>query len=228
MMTQEHYPFQLKPLEYPYDALEPYIDKETMTLHHDKHLQAYVDNLNKALEKYPAYQGWSLERLLGNLGALPDSIRTAVRNNAGGVYNHNLFFSIMANKENKKPVGKLAEAIDERFGSYDKWKEAFASNAQSVFGSGWTWLLVSLRPETFGQLEIVSTQNQDVPSLDRWLPILLIDVWEHAYYLKYQNRRPEYIENWFQVINWERAEVEYQKFLIKNGLQQGVPENFIE
>jgi len=201
------YPFELKPLAYDYNALEPYIDEATMHLHHDKHLLAYVNNLNAALENYPELHNKTLEELLSNIHALPNEIQTKVRNNGGGVFNHNLYFDLMAPNSPKKPVGKLAEAIDATFGSFEKFKETFKKAAMDRFGSGWAWLVA----DKDNKLMILSTPNQDVPLNLEVKPILAIDVWEHAYYLKYQNRRAEYIDNFFEVINWEKANELYSK-----------------
>lgn len=196
------YPFTLEALPYAYDALEPFIDQETMTIHHTKHHQAYVTNLNQALEAYPELHNLTLEQLLENLDALPQQIQTKVRNNGGGVYNHNLFWKIMTPTSSKAPVGKLKNAIDETFGSFEKFKDAFKAAALTRFGSGWAWLVKNQN----GALEIVSTPNQDSPVQLHVKGILPLDVWEHAYYLKYQNKRADYIENWFNVVNWEYAE----------------------
>lgn len=207
---KETYPFKLKPLPYAYEALEPYIDQETMHYHHDKHLQAYVDNLNKALEEHPELHGKTLIELLQNLESLPEAIQTAVRNNGGGVLNHNLYFDGMTPDSPKAPVGKLAEAIDRDFGSFEIFKEAFKKAALGRFGSGWAWLV----SDKDGKLQIVSTPNQDVPMNLKVNPILEIDVWEHAYYLKYKNQRAAYIDNWFNVVDWNRAEELYNKPII--------------
>src|SRR5690554_4103532 len=195
------YPFEKKPLPYDYDALEPYIDTETMHLHHDKHHQAYVNNLNSALENHPELHNKTLEDLLRNLNSLPNDIQTKVRNNGGGVFNHNLFFDLMTPNSPKKPVGKIAEAIDAKFGSFEKFKETFKKAAMDRFGSGWAWLVADKNNE----LMVVSTPNQDVPLQLEVKPLLLIDVWEHAYYLNYQNRRADYVENFFNIIDWEKV-----------------------
>jgi len=200
------YPFEKKPLPYDYDALEPYIDTETMHLHHDKHHQAYVNNLNSALENHPELHDKTLEDLLKNLNSLPTEIQTKVRNNGGGVFNHNLFFDLMTPNSTKKPVGKLAEAIDAKFGSFEKFKETFKQAAMGRFGSGWAWLVADKNNE----LMIVSTPNQDVPLQLEVKPLLGLDVWEHAYYLKYQNRRAEYVDNFFEVIDWEKVNKLYE------------------
>jgi Fe-Mn family superoxide dismutase len=200
-------PFTLPPLTYAYDALEPYIDKATMEFHHDKHHATYVTNLNKALESAPELSGKSLEELLASgLAAVPESIRTAVRNHGGGTINHNLFWNIMGPNAGGAPSGKLAEAVKSVFGGYDQFKEKFTAAAMGRFGSGWAWLV----KDAAGKLDISSTANQDSPVSEGKTPLLTLDVWEHAYYLKYQNRRAEYITAWWNVVNW--AEVE-KRFL---------------
>ena len=176
-------------------------------LHHGKHFQAYVNNLNAALEKYPELHSKDLVELLQNLDSLPADIRTAVRNNGGGVYNHELFFNIMTPNAIGKPVGTLAKAIDETFGSSDAFKEQFSKAALGQFGSGWAWLVA----DKDGKLSIVATPNQDVPLKLEVTPIIAIDVWEHSYYLKYQNRRADFIQNWFNVVDWEKAEENFKK-----------------
>jgi len=203
----EHYPFQLPPLPYPYDALEPFLDTETVTIHHDKHFKAYVDNLNKALEPYATYHSWPLEKLLCNILLLPKSIQTAVKNNGGGVYNHMLYFNGMSPIKDQQPQGELKDMIIKTFGSYEAWQDNFKEAALAQFGSGWTWLVL----DQCGNLKIANTPNQDTPLPRGLCPILLIDVWEHAYYLKYQNRRGDYINNWFPLINWQEAEKNYRR-----------------
>ena len=202
------YPFKVPPLGYPYDALEPYIDTLTMQIHHDKHNGAYVENLNKAIAQAPeSIQKMSLEELLLNLDKIPDNIRTAVRNNAGGQYNHSLFWKLLKKNEGAKPTGELATAIDGQFGSYAAFQEKLTDAALKVFGSGWAWLVVDGK-----QLEITTTPNQDCPISKpqaKQIPIVGIDVWEHAYYLKYQNRRPEYVKAFWNVINWDYASERY-------------------
>jgi len=196
-------PFTLPPLPYPTDALEPYIDKMTMEIHHGKHHATYVTNLNKALEPASQLAGKSLEELLANnLAIVPENTRTAVRNNGGGVINHNLFWQIMAPKAGGQPTGKLAEAVKSTFGGFDQFKEKFTAAALGRFGSGWAWLV----RDQAGKLEITSTANQDTPLSEGKYPVILLDVWEHAYYLKYQNRRAEYITAWYNVVNWNEAE----------------------
>ena len=195
----------LPPLPYAYDALEPHIDKETMTIHHDKHHAAYVNNLNAALEGHPELQSKSVEELIANLDAVPENIRTAVRNNGGGHANHTLFWDIMGPGGGGQPTGELAEAINRAFGSFEAFKEKFSQAAATRFGSGWAWLIVDKN----GNLAVTSTPNQDSPLMEGDTPILGLDVWEHAYYLKYQNRRPEYIAAFWNVINWENVAKRY-------------------
>ncbi len=197
--------FEVPPLPYDYTALEPHIDEQTMRLHHDKHHATYVTNLNTALEQAPDAQGKSIEEILRNINSLPEGIRTAVRNNGGGHHNHTLFWEIMG-PNGGEPTGELAEAISSTFGSIDSFKEQFAKAATTRFGSGWAWLLAD-----GGRLEITSTQNQDSPLMEGRVPILGLDVWEHAYYLKYQNRRPEYIGAWWNVVNWEAVNQRYNQ-----------------
>jgi Fe-Mn family superoxide dismutase len=196
-------PFSLPPLPYPYDALEPYIDKLTMEIHHTKHHAGYVNNLNKALESAPELANKNLEELLANNCAIvPEKIRTAVRNHGGGHINHSLFWEIMGPKAGGEPRGKLAEAINQTFGSFEKFKEQFTEAALGRFGSGWAWLV--LTPDK--KLEVYSTANQDSPLMEGKIPILGLDVWEHAYYLKYQYRRADYVQAWWNVVNWAAVE----------------------
>ncbi len=190
--------FELPKLPYAYDALEPYIDAQTMMIHHDKHHAAYVNNLNAAIEKHPELSGKSLESLLGNLNGVPEDIRTAVRNQGGGTWNHDMFWQIMAPKAGGQPKGDLAKAIDSAFGSFDAFKAELEKSANGRFGSGWAWLV-----KRGNGLAIVSTANQDNPMSDGNMPIMGVDVWEHAYYLKYQNRRAEYVTNWWNTVNWD-------------------------
>jgi Fe-Mn family superoxide dismutase len=197
--------FTLPPLPYPYDALEPYIDARTMEIHHDKHHAAYVNNLNAALEKAPEFQSRSLDDLLRHLDQLPESIRTAVRNNAGGHWNHTMFWEIMKPSGGGEPKGKLADAISKAFGSFDAFKTQFADAAAKRFGSGWAWLV-----SDNGNLSITSTPNQDTPVMEGKHPIMGVDVWEHAYYLKYQNRRPEYVTAWWNTLNWDEIGRRYE------------------
>lgn len=196
-------PFSVPPLPYAPDALEPTIDKMTMEIHHGKHHGAYVTNLNKAVESVPALAGKTIEELLANnCQIVPENIRTAVRNNAGGHANHSMFWQIMAPKAGGAPHGNVAAAITKAFGSFDQFKEKFNSAAATRFGSGWAWLVKN----PGGNLEVISTANQDSPIMEGKYPVMGLDVWEHAYYLKYQNRRPEYIAAWWNVVNW--AEIE--------------------
>ena len=191
---------QLPPLPYDFAALEPHIDAQTMQIHHGKHHQAYVNNLNAALEKHPELQSKSADDLIKNLNAVPEDIRTAVRNNGGGHVNHTLFWTLMAPGAGGAPTGALAEAIGSAFGTFDAFKEAFAKAGVARFGSGWAWLI-----DTNGKLSIESTANQDNPIMEGKKGILGLDVWEHAYYLKYQNRRPDYITAWWNVVNWKEV-----------------------
>ena len=193
--------YELPPLPYAYDALEAAIDEQTMRIHHDKHHAAYVNNLNAALEKYPEHQGKDLTDLLRNLDRLPEDIRTAVRNNGGGHANHTLFWNILGPNGGGAPTGKLADEIASTFGSFDAFKEQFAKAATTRFGSGWAWLC----REPGGKLHITSTPNQDTPAMEGHTPLLGLDVWEHAYYLRYQNRRPDYISTWWSVVDWNKV-----------------------
>ncbi len=193
-------PFTLPQLDYPYTALEPFIDARTMEIHHTKHHQAYINNLNNALAKEPEFENWSLVDLLTKLNELPPSIRGAVQNNGGGHFNHSLFWTLLKVNGGALPAGALSEAINKAFGSFEDFKNAFSAAAATRFGSGWAWLIVNSKKE----LEVVSTPNQDTP-LHLGQPILALDVWEHAYYLHYQNRRPDYVNAFFNVINWDRV-----------------------
>jgi Fe-Mn family superoxide dismutase len=193
-------------LDYPFAALEPHIDTQTMEIHHDKHHGAYVTNLNKALENAPQLADQPIEQLVSNLDAVPDSIRTAVRNNGGGHANHTFFWKLLGPGKGGTPKGKLAAAIESKFGSFDDFKAKFEAAGAARFGSGWAWLVVNKK----GELEILSTANQDSPLMDGLHPIIGVDVWEHSYYLKYQNRRPEYLKAIWNVIDWEFAEKNYQ------------------
>jgi len=199
--------FKLPDLDYPYDALEPHIDKMTMEIHHTKHHQTYVDNLNKAVEGYKEYQEMDIKELIAKLNSLPEEIKTAVRNNGGGHLNHSIFWKIMSPNGGGEPVGEVAKKIDEDLGGFDKFKEEFKKAALGRFGSGWAWLVVSKD----GKFEIVSTPNQDNPVSEGKEPLLGIDVWEHAYYLKYQNRRADYIDAWFNVVDWNKVEKRYKE-----------------
>jgi len=197
--------FVLPPLLYPEDALEPYIDARTMSIHHDKHHAAYTNNLNSALEGQADLAGKSIEALLGDLNAVPEAIRTAVRNNGGGYANHNLFWEIMGPNAGGEPTGDLAAAIADTFGSFTAFKEQFAKAATTRFGSGWAWLYVGQD----GKLAVASAPNQDTPLMEGNTPILGLDVWEHAYYLNYQNRRPDYIAAFWNVVNWNAVAEKY-------------------
>jgi len=197
-MAQTMTTHTLPPLPYPSDALEPYIDKQTMEIHHGKHHQAYVTNLNAALEKHPELQSKNVEELLKGINSVPEDIRTAVRNNGGGHVNHTMFWQIMGPKAGGQPSGAIGDAIKSAFGSFDKLKEEFKKAAVGRFGSGWAWLI-----DNGGRLSIESTANQDSPLMENKKYVMGLDVWEHAYYLKYQNRRPDYIDAWWNVVNWE-------------------------
>jgi Fe-Mn family superoxide dismutase len=188
----------LPPLPYAFDALEPHIDKQTMEIHHGKHHQAYVNNLNAALEKHPDLQSKSVEDLIRGINTVPEDIRTAVRNNGGGHANHTLFWQIMGPKAGGAPSGAIADALKSSFGSFDTFKEQFAKAGVGRFGSGWAWVI-----DQGGKLAIESTPNQDSPLMEGKTVVFGIDVWEHAYYLKYQNRRPDYIGAWWNVVNWD-------------------------
>jgi Fe-Mn family superoxide dismutase len=190
--------FELPKLAYAYDALEPHIDARTMEIHLTKHHQAYITNLNGAIEKTPELAGKTLEVLLGDLNAVPESVRTVVRNHGGGTFNHNLFWEVMGPKAGGAPKAELARAIDASFKSFDAFKEEFTKSAIGRFGSGWAWLV-----KKGSGLAVVSTANQDSPLSDGMAPILGLDVWEHAYYLNYQNRRPDYVNAWWNVVNWD-------------------------
>lgn len=204
-------PFELPPLPYPYEALEPHIDARTMEIHHQRHHGTYVKNLNAALEKHPEWANKSIEEILSSLEQLPEDIRTAVRNNGGGHYNHSIFWTIMAPGAGGEPTGELADAIKTKWGSFDAFKEAFSQAAITLFGSGWAWLCI----DADGELTILQTPNQDNPIMPYYpsglKPIMGIDVWEHAYYLKYQNRRPDYVAAWWNVVNWSRVAENYRE-----------------
>jgi Fe-Mn family superoxide dismutase len=196
--------FELPKLAYAYDALEPHIDARTMEIHHTKHHQTYITNLNAAVEKTPELAGKSLEALLGDLNAAPEGVRMVVRNHGGGTFNHNLFWEVMGPNAGGAPKGELAKAIDASFTSFDAFKAEFEKAATTRFGSGWAWLV-----KKGSGLAVVSTANQDSPLSDGLAPIMGLDVWEHAYYLKYQNRRPEYITAFWNVINWDAVAARY-------------------
>ncbi len=201
--------FELPELSYAYDALEPYIDRQTMELHYTKHHAAYINNLNNALADYQAYQDWSIERLVMHYNELPQAIATVVRNNAGGHLNHSMFWTFMKKNGGGQPRDKVYAEIAKSFGAFQKFQEQFNAAAKTVFGSGWAWLSIDKN----GQLLITTTANQDSPLKDGLKPLLGLDVWEHAYYLKYQNRRPEYIDAWWHVIDWNVIEDGYQEAL---------------
>ncbi len=197
--------YTLPPLPYPYDALEPYIDAATMQFHHDRHHQAYVNNLNKALTPYPELHSKCLVELIQNLDQLPAAIRTSVRNNGGGHLNHTLFWEIMGPNGGGEPTGTIAQAINDRFGSFDQFKREFEQAGLTLFGSGWVWLV-----KDNDRLEIMTTPNQDSPLMAGKFPIMGNDVWEHAYYLKYQNRRGDYLKAWWQVVNWTGINLRFE------------------
>lgn len=197
--------FELPKLAYAYDALEPHIDARTMEIHHTKHHQAYITNLNGAVEKTPELAGKSLAELVSDLNAIPEAVRGVVRNHGGGTINHNLFWEIMAPKAGGAPKGELAKAIDSAFGSFDAFKDEFTKSAMGRFGSGWAWLV-----KKGSGLAIVSTANQDTPLSEGATPVLGIDVWEHAYYLNYQNRRADYVAAWWNVVNWDAVAEKYK------------------
>jgi superoxide dismutase, Fe-Mn family len=197
--------YELPPLPYPFAALEPYIDAKTMEIHHDKHHQAYITNANNALKDYPELAAKPVEELLSDLSAVPEKIRTVVRNNAGGHANHSFFWKTLGPNAGGSPKGKLADAINSTFGSFDQFKEKFQAAGAGRFGSGWAWLVVNKE----GKLEITSTANQDSPISDGLKPVLGVDVWEHAYYLLYQNRRPDYLKAFWNVVNWDAVAKNY-------------------
>ena len=203
--NRQTYPFSLPPLGYDFDALAPFIDAETMELHHDKHHQAYVDKLNDALKDQADLQKHSIEELLAQIDSLPDAVKSAVRNNGGGHANHSMFWTIMKKNENGKPSGSLAEAIDRDFGSFEDFKEKFNDAGVKQFGSGWVFLVASS-----GKLEIQSMPNQDTPLMQGITPIMGNDVWEHAYYVTYRNRRPEYLKQWWNVVNWDEVQKRFE------------------
>lgn len=198
--------YKLPDLPYAYDALEPHIDEETMKLHHDKHHNTYVENVNKALEGHDDLQKLSIEELVAKLDEVPEDIRTAVRNNGGGHANHSLFWEIMSPNGGGEPAGELADAINETFGSLDNLKDEVKTAATGQFGSGWGWLVVEN-----GELKVVNTPNQDSPLTDGQTPILGVDVWEHAYYLNYQNKRPAYVDAFWEVVNWDEVARRYEE-----------------
>jgi len=199
-------PFELPPLPYAHDALEPHVDARTMEIHHGKHHATYVNNLNAALEAHPNLLNKGIEDLVRNLDAVPEAVRTAVRNNGGGHANHSMFWTLMGAGQGGAPKGDVAKGIDKAFNSFEAFKEAFAKAAMGRFGSGWAWLVT----EAGGGFKIVSTGNQDTPVSDGQSPVLGLDVWEHAYYLKYQNRRADYVSAWWNVVNWGEVDRLYR------------------
>jgi Fe-Mn family superoxide dismutase len=199
--------YELPKLPYANDALEPHIDAKTMEIHHDKHHQAYITNLNKAIEGKPDLEKKSIEDLIGNLNAVPEEIRAAVRNNGGGHANHSFFWQIMGPNAGGEPTGRLADDIKSTFGSFDAFKEKLIDAGVKRFGSGWAWLIKNKSDK----LEITSTPNQDSPLMDGNTPVLGVDIWEHAYYLTYQNRRPDYLKAWWNVVNWPEVSKRYEK-----------------
>jgi len=203
--NRQTYPFSLPPLGYDFGALAPFIDAETMELHHDKHHQTYVDKLNDALKDQADLHKHSLEELLAQIDSLPDAVKSAVRNNGGGHANHSMFWTIMEKNENGKPSGELAEAIDRDFGSFDEFKEKFNDAGVKQFGSGWVFLI-----SNGSKLEIKSMPNQDTPLMQGVTPIMGNDVWEHAYYVTYRNRRPEYLKQWWNVVNWDEVQKRFE------------------
>lgn len=208
-------PYELPPLPYANDALEPHIDARTMEIHHDKHHQAYITNANNALKDHPDLAAKPVNELIADLASVPEAIRGPLRNNAGGHSNHTFFWTIMAPNAGGEPTGKLADAIKAKFGSFDAFKEAFEKAGATRFGSGWAWLVVNKA----GELEVVSTANQDSPLMGKAVagaegtPVLGVDVWEHAYYLNYQNRRPDYLKAFWNVVNWDQAGKNYEAAL---------------
>ena len=207
-MENEYYPFTNLPLPYAYDAMEPYIDEKTMELHHDRHLQTYINNLNAILKDHPDLQQLSLQELILSVPRLPYELQMGILNNAGGVFNHRFYFALLANPSERRPEGRLAEAISRDFGSLEAFLEAFKKAALSVFGSGYAWLVSDQ-----GKLRIVTTPNQNTTLGMELCPVINIDVWEHAYYLKHYNVRADYIDDWSSIINWEQAEQNYMECL---------------
>jgi Fe-Mn family superoxide dismutase len=200
-------PIAHKPLPYPANALEPHIDAQTMEIHHGRHYKAYVDNYNAAVQKQPELEGKPLHEVLkNNCGIVKEEIKTAVRNNGGGAHNHALFWEIMGPGKGGKPSGNLGKAIEAAFGSFDAFKEKFETAGKTRFGSGWAWLV-----KRGDKLEVLSTANQDSPLMDGAFPVIGLDVWEHAYYLKYQNKRPDYVAAWWNVVNWDAAEARFNR-----------------
>lgn len=207
-MMNEYYPFKNLPLPYAYNAMNPYIDTKTMELHHDKHLQTYIDNLNKVVEQNPQLKEYSIEQMLYYVARIPGNVQIDVRNNAGGVYNHRMYFEQLTNPGIDKPAGKLGKAIEKEYEGFENFKEEFKKAALAVFGSGYAWLIC----DRDGNVQIITTVNQDNPLEKHLYPLLNIDVWEHAYYLKHYNVRAEYIDDWFMVNNWRNIEMRYDRF----------------
>lgn len=208
----QHYPFENPPLPYPASALEPYIDTKTMELHHDLYLQTYVDNLNQSLAGYPEYHNLSLTQLLVFHDSLPEALQTPVTRYAGGVYNHIFFFENMAPGSFAQPANPTAAYMISAYGSYENFQNAFRNAALSVFGSGYAWLVL----DAFNRLKIVTTANQDTPLKEKLFPLLTLDVWEHAYFIKHYNRRTDYIDDWFQIINWSRVNQTLSQCFLSN------------
>lgn len=211
-MRAETYPFVAKPLPYEYDSLSPVLDAKTLHYHHDRHYAAYVEKLNGILAEYPQLQQMNLEDLLANPGALPKAAKQAILNNGGGVYNHEMYFNSMKCPTGQVPCGILADAIQRDFGSISQWKEQMKQAALSVFGSGWAWMVV----DEAGNLQILTTANQEVPDLTTYKPVLPLDVWEHAYYLPYQNLRGSYVDGWFSLIHWKKVERIYESVVLSD------------
>lgn len=207
LVAQTQGEFTLPPLPYAYDALSEYIDAETMTLHHDKHHAGYVKNLNEAIASYPELQGMTVEELLSNLDEIPQDIQTTVRNNGGGHANHTMFWSIMTPDSSGEPTGAIAEAINETFGDFETFKQEFNDAGKSQFGSGWAWLVL----DKDGNLAVTNTANQDSPISNGSYPIMGNDLWEHAYYLKYQNKRADYLDAWWNVVNWDEVNQRFER-----------------
>ena len=199
--------YEVPPLPYAYNALEPHIDEQTMQLHHDKHHAAYVNNANAALESLPQFANLPVDELLRRINEVPENVRTTLRNNAGGHSNHSMFWAIMGPNGGGQPTGAVAQAINDTFGSFDQFKAQFNDAGAKRFGSGWAWLVMDRN----GKLSVTSTANQDSPLMDGLYPIMGNDVWEHAYYLKYQNRRPEYLNAWWNVVNWNEVNRRYEQ-----------------
>lgn len=216
-MRDETYPFVVRPLPYEYDALAPVLEDDTMKFHHDRHYKIYVDNLNNIVADYPQLQKKSLKELLTRPERLPAAAQTPIRNNGGGVFNHELYFDEMKCPAGQQPSGSLAEAINRDFGSLIQWKARMKEAAVTKFGSGWAFLVT----DSAGTLSIVQTSNQDVPDLELYTPLLLVDVWEHAYYLQYQNLRGDYVDGWFELINWKKAQRRYEEALLQKKKRYG-------